>query len=182
MIDKLAWLTFKDQQLLCARSHGKHIYYIPGGKREAGESDEAALMREIEEELAVALKPTPWRLPASSVPRPTASRRGSTSGFAATPARLTALPSPRRRSPSCAGSTAAIWPRSLRFPGCCLPGWSNRSSSAKGNSPGGRDRAHPASDNDLKLAAETASLASHPAAGPVGGRRRGRPGRRRELR
>ena len=52
MIDKLAWLTFKDQQLLCARSHGKHIYYIPGGKREAGESDEAALMREIEEELA----------------------------------------------------------------------------------------------------------------------------------
>ncbi|MCP1265976.1 NUDIX hydrolase [Aeromonas hydrophila] len=57
MIDKLAWLTFKDQQLLCARSHGKHIYYIPGGKREAGESDEAALMREIEEELAVALKP-----------------------------------------------------------------------------------------------------------------------------
>lgn len=57
MIDKLAWLTFKDQQLLCARSHGKHIYYIPGGKREAGESDEAALMREIKEELAVALKP-----------------------------------------------------------------------------------------------------------------------------
>lgn len=57
MIDKLAWLTFKDQQLLCARSHGKQIYYIPGGKREAGERDEAALMREIEEELAVALKP-----------------------------------------------------------------------------------------------------------------------------
>ncbi len=55
MIDKLAWLTFKDRQLLCARSHGKAIYYIPGGKREPGESDEAALIREIEEELAVTL-------------------------------------------------------------------------------------------------------------------------------
>ena len=57
MIDKLAWLTFKKGQLLCARSHGKDIYYIPGGKREPSESDEAALVREIEEELAVTLKP-----------------------------------------------------------------------------------------------------------------------------
>ncbi|MDF2403695.1 NUDIX domain-containing protein [Aeromonas sp. 5HA1] len=62
MIDKLAWLTFKDQQLLCARSHGKAIYYIPGGKREAGESDEAALMREIEEELSVTLQADTLRL------------------------------------------------------------------------------------------------------------------------
>ncbi|MBP6792999.1 MAG: NUDIX domain-containing protein, partial [Aeromonas sp.] len=53
MIDKLAWLTFKEGQLLCARSHGKALYYIPGGKREPGESDEAALVREIAEELAV---------------------------------------------------------------------------------------------------------------------------------
>ena len=61
MIDKLAWLTFKDQQLLCARSHGKTSYYIPGGKREPGESDEAALIREIEEELAVTLQPDTLR-------------------------------------------------------------------------------------------------------------------------
>lgn len=61
MIDKLAWLSFKDGQLLCARSHGKAIYYIPGGKREPGESDEAALRREIEEELAVALLPETLR-------------------------------------------------------------------------------------------------------------------------
>ena len=33
MIDKLAWLTFKEGQLLCARSHGKDIYYIPGQAR-----------------------------------------------------------------------------------------------------------------------------------------------------
>lgn len=37
VIDKLAWLTFKEGQLLCARSHGKALYYIPGGKREPGE-------------------------------------------------------------------------------------------------------------------------------------------------
>lgn len=62
MIDKLAWLTFKEGQLLCARSHGKALYYIPGGKREPGESDEAALVREIAEELAVSLKPETLRL------------------------------------------------------------------------------------------------------------------------
>ena len=61
MIDKLTWLTFKDRQLLCARSHGKSIYYTPGGKREPGESDEAALVREIEEELAVSLRPDSLR-------------------------------------------------------------------------------------------------------------------------
>lgn len=61
MIDKLSWLSFKDKQLLCARSHGKNIYYIPGGKREPGESDEAALIREIGEELAVSLLPETLR-------------------------------------------------------------------------------------------------------------------------
>ncbi|MFC5707188.1 NUDIX hydrolase [Aeromonas eucrenophila] len=61
MIDKLAWLSFQDKKLLCARSHGKEIYYIPGGKREPGESDEMALIREIDEELAVSLSPDTLR-------------------------------------------------------------------------------------------------------------------------
>jgi len=104
MIDKLAWLTFKDQQLLCARSHGKDIYYIPGGKREPGESDEAALIREIEEELAVTLQPG-----------------------AATPAKRAAPRSPRQKLPSCAGSTALTSMRSPPSPACCLPGWLSRS-------------------------------------------------------
>ena len=56
-IDKLAWVYIKDQQLLSARSHGKTAYYLPGGKREAGESDEAALMRELKEELSIDLIP-----------------------------------------------------------------------------------------------------------------------------
>jgi 8-oxo-dGTP diphosphatase len=52
-IDKLAWLLLRDHQILSTKSFGKDKYYIPGGKREAGETDEQALCREIREELSV---------------------------------------------------------------------------------------------------------------------------------
>jgi len=55
-IDKLAWLHIKNRQLLSAVSKGKETYYIPGGKRDPGESDEEALVREIKEELSVDIK------------------------------------------------------------------------------------------------------------------------------
>ncbi len=54
-IDKLAWLYIQDRKLLCVRSKGKEAFYIPGGKREEGENDEQALIREIKEELSVDL-------------------------------------------------------------------------------------------------------------------------------
>lgn len=38
-------------------SRGKDTWYIPGGKREAGEGDEVCLLREVEEELSVKLIP-----------------------------------------------------------------------------------------------------------------------------
>ncbi|HEY0140935.1 MAG TPA: NUDIX domain-containing protein [Thermoanaerobaculia bacterium] len=57
VIDKLAWICLDDRRVLCARSHGQEVYYLPGGKREAGESDEQALLREVSEELSVALDP-----------------------------------------------------------------------------------------------------------------------------
>ena len=57
IIDKLAWVHLRDQKILCARSKSNDTYYFPGGKREAGESDEAALLREIKEELNVDLRP-----------------------------------------------------------------------------------------------------------------------------
>ncbi len=57
VIDKVGWVHTKDGRVLSTRSHGKDAFYIPGGKREAGESDEACLRREISEELAVALRP-----------------------------------------------------------------------------------------------------------------------------
>lgn len=55
LIDKLAWIEIKDKTVLSTRSYGKDKYYIPGGKREKGETDGQALIREIKEELNVEL-------------------------------------------------------------------------------------------------------------------------------
>ena len=55
LIDKLAWILIHNKTILSTRSHGKDKYYIPGGKREQGESDIQALCREIKEELSVNL-------------------------------------------------------------------------------------------------------------------------------
>jgi 8-oxo-dGTP pyrophosphatase MutT (NUDIX family) len=55
MIDKLAWIYIEDKRILSTRSRGKDVWYIPGGKREEGETDQAALLREIREELNVDL-------------------------------------------------------------------------------------------------------------------------------
>jgi len=56
-IDKLAYILIRDHKVLSTLSRGKDAWYIPGGKREAGESDVAALIREVEEELTVRLQP-----------------------------------------------------------------------------------------------------------------------------
>ena len=55
LIDKLAWIEIQNKSILSTRSKGKDKYYIPGGKREKGESDTEALTREIKEELSVDL-------------------------------------------------------------------------------------------------------------------------------
>lgn len=55
VIDKLAWIEIQDKTILSTRSKGKDTYYIPGGKRELGETDIQALTREIKEELSVDL-------------------------------------------------------------------------------------------------------------------------------
>ena len=57
LIDKLAWIYIKDRRILSTRSKGKDAWYIPGGKREKGESDHEALIREVKEELTVDLLP-----------------------------------------------------------------------------------------------------------------------------
>jgi 8-oxo-dGTP diphosphatase len=53
LIDKLAWIEIQENSVLLTKSYGKDKYYIPGGKRELGETDEQALIREIQEELSV---------------------------------------------------------------------------------------------------------------------------------
>ncbi|HLK97696.1 MAG TPA: NUDIX domain-containing protein [Hymenobacter sp.] len=55
LIDKLAWIEIQDNRILLTRSYGKDKYYIPGGKRELGETDAQALLREISEELSVTI-------------------------------------------------------------------------------------------------------------------------------
>lgn len=52
-IDKIALIYLKDGNILSTLSKGKDTYYLPGGKRELGESDEEALIRECKEELSV---------------------------------------------------------------------------------------------------------------------------------
>lgn len=52
-IDKLAYVYIEDGKLLMSMSKGKDTWYIPGGKRERGETDLETLTREVKEELAV---------------------------------------------------------------------------------------------------------------------------------
>jgi 8-oxo-dGTP diphosphatase len=57
LIETVAWVRVTDGRILCARSRGKDVFYIPGGKREAGETELDTLLREIKEELTVDLLP-----------------------------------------------------------------------------------------------------------------------------
>jgi 8-oxo-dGTP diphosphatase len=56
-VDTVAWVHLENGRILCARPRGKDIFYIPGGKREGAETDLQTLLREIAEELTVALLP-----------------------------------------------------------------------------------------------------------------------------
>ena len=56
-IDKIAFIEIQEGKILSTKSIGKTKYYIPGGKRESGESDEQTLIREISEELSVDILP-----------------------------------------------------------------------------------------------------------------------------
>ncbi|GAB2710325.1 NUDIX hydrolase [Nocardia thraciensis] len=57
LLDTVAWVLIEDGRILCARPHGKDVFFVPGGKREGAESDLQTLLREIDEELTVALDP-----------------------------------------------------------------------------------------------------------------------------
>ncbi|MFI5780909.1 NUDIX domain-containing protein [Nocardia sp. NPDC051570] len=55
LIDTVAWVLIEGGRILAARPRGKDVFYIPGGKREGDETDRQTLLREIREELTVAL-------------------------------------------------------------------------------------------------------------------------------
>ncbi|BCL68165.1 DNA mismatch repair protein MutT [Vibrio nigripulchritudo] len=55
-ITKLAMLDIQQQKLLCVRSKGEDLFYLPGGKPESDETHEDTLIRELREELSIHLK------------------------------------------------------------------------------------------------------------------------------
>ena len=57
VIEALAWVHVRDGRLLCVLPEGSDRLYLPGGKREPGESDEQAVARETLEEVSVVLRP-----------------------------------------------------------------------------------------------------------------------------
>jgi 8-oxo-dGTP pyrophosphatase MutT (NUDIX family) len=56
MLDVVGWVHAIDGRLLTVRARGRDLLYLPGGKREPGEEDWAALSREVREELGVELQ------------------------------------------------------------------------------------------------------------------------------
>lgn len=92
-IDRITWLCLRDGELLTARTKGKTAWLLPGGKREAGETDLQTLVREIREELSVDILPDTARLygvfegPASGKPEGTTVRLSCyTAEYSGTPA------------------------------------------------------------------------------------------------
>ncbi|MEU4620348.1 NUDIX domain-containing protein [Actinoplanes sp. NPDC023801] len=55
VIDKIAWIHLDGGSVLSTRNRGIDVYYLPGGKREPGESDVQTLVREVREELGVGI-------------------------------------------------------------------------------------------------------------------------------
>ncbi|MGW4799880.1 NUDIX hydrolase [Nonomuraea sp. NPDC004297] len=55
--EKVAWVLVRDHRVLMTRSHGRELFYFPGGMREPGESDRQTLVREIDEELRTTIDP-----------------------------------------------------------------------------------------------------------------------------
>jgi 8-oxo-dGTP pyrophosphatase MutT (NUDIX family) len=72
-VEKVAWVLVRDGRLLVARNHGRDLFYLPGGRRELGESDSETLVREVREELGVTIDPSTMQL----VAQVTAPRDGS---------------------------------------------------------------------------------------------------------
>lgn len=57
IVDKIAFIYIQEEKILATLSKGKDTYYIPGGKREEGETDEETLIRECQEELSISIIP-----------------------------------------------------------------------------------------------------------------------------
>jgi 8-oxo-dGTP diphosphatase len=95
-IDKLAWVCLKEGRILCARSKGKEMFYMPGGKREKGETDAQALARELKEELTIDIVPDSLKFVGIFEAQAHGKRRARWSSCSAT-AEISRVTSSRRR-------------------------------------------------------------------------------------
>lgn len=57
LADKIALVHIQSRKVLLALNHGSNKWYLPGGGRELGESDQDTLIREVSEELSVDIVP-----------------------------------------------------------------------------------------------------------------------------
>lgn len=53
----VAGIIIQNAKVLMCRSHGKELYYLPGGKLEPGETEIDAIIRECKEEINIDLIP-----------------------------------------------------------------------------------------------------------------------------
>lgn len=72
-MEKVAWVLVSRSRLLVARNRGRSLFYLPGGRRQPGESDAETLAREVKEELGATILVPSMRL----VGRFTAPRDGA---------------------------------------------------------------------------------------------------------
>ena len=56
-VDKVAFVHIRDRKVLVAPNEGNDTWFLPGGRREPGETDEQTLTREVKEELSVDIRP-----------------------------------------------------------------------------------------------------------------------------
>lgn len=56
-LHKSSWLHVENRKVLFLRNKGNETFYSPGGKREKGETDVEAVIREVKEEVVVDLIP-----------------------------------------------------------------------------------------------------------------------------
>lgn len=58
LFETVAYIYIQDKKVLLVKSRGKDAFYMPGGKKEEGEDNIAALTREVIEELTVKVEPS----------------------------------------------------------------------------------------------------------------------------
>lgn len=56
LMHKAAGIIIEDRSLLVLRSHGKAMFFAPGGKLEREETPKQALVRELREEISIEVK------------------------------------------------------------------------------------------------------------------------------